>query len=329
MTVLFSSAGRRTELLRTFRRAYEELKLEGRILAVDADPLAPALQVADRSYLVPRADSQDYVDCLAALCQHDKVQVVFPLIDPEIAVLSAHRNELEAHGTLLGFSRNDDSIKTVTDKWRTVDLFHALDLRTPASWLPAFVPSDVRFPLVVKPRFGSASRDTFKVRNRRELEFFVEYVSDPIVQEFVDGCEITIDVVCDLSGKVLSVVLRKRLEVRAGEVSKGVTVHDDRILKDSVRICKALETIGPACIQCIVRDNVPHYTEVNSRFGGGFPLGVAAGANSPRLLLASMAGIPLEFPAIDAYQDGVYITRFDDAFVLNEEDRASISRRSL
>jgi carbamoyl-phosphate synthase large subunit len=149
------------------------------------------------------------------------------------------------------------------------------------------------------------------------------------VQEFISGREVTTDVICDLSGNALSIVLRERLEVRAGEVSKGVTIYDPRIVQDCLKICQSLDVIGPACVQCIVRDNVPFYTEVNTRFGGGFPLAVAAGADSPRLLVASLAKIPVSAPAIDSYQRGLCMARFDDSMFLSEDQRARIPRSSV
>jgi carbamoyl-phosphate synthase large subunit len=161
------------------------------------------------------------------------------------------------------------------------------------------------------------------------LEFLSDYVPNPIVQEYLPGPEITNDVICDLQGEVLGVVSRRRIEVRWGEVAKGVTVYDPAIVEACVKIARALPAIGPITVQCLLKDGAPHFTEINARLGGGVPLGIAAGADSPRWLLARAAGLPVEIPPLGAYQQGLYLTRFDDAHYLTEDDLAHIPSHSV
>jgi carbamoyl-phosphate synthase large subunit len=329
VNVLFTSVGRRVELLRAFRRAYRSLELDGRIVAVDIDPLAPALQVTDRPYIVPRLTSPDYVPALVEICQRERVDLVFPLIDPDIPVLADHRQELEATGARVAVV-SPDAAATTADKWLTVQLFDRLGLPTPHSWLPSQLnPARAGYPLFIKPRFGSAAKGTFKVSDARELAFFLDYVPDPIVQEFLPGPEITNDVICDLEGETLAVVSRRRIEVRWGEVAKGVTVCDPSITEGCVEIARALPAAGPITVQCMMKNGVPYFTEINARFGGGAPLGIAAGADSPRWLLARAAGIPVDIPPLGSYQTGLYLTRCDDSFFLTEVEREQMAGRRL
>jgi len=322
VNVLFTSAGRRVELLRAFRRAYQSLGLAGRIVAVDVDPLAPALQVADRPYIVPRLTRPEYVPTLAEICRQEQISLLFPLIDPDIPVLSSHRRVLEMTGARLAVV-SPEAVAITADKWLTVQFFARLGLSRPRSWLPGQLDLDTaEYPLFIKPRFGSAARDTFQVNNARELAFFSDYVSDPIIQEYLPGPEITNDVICDLEGRVLAVVSRRRIEVRWGEVAKGVTVYDPAITDACVRIARALPAVGPITVQCMMKDDVPHFTEINARLGGGVPLGIAAGVDSPRWLLARVAGLPVEIPPLGSYQVGLYLTRCDDSFFLTKEDYA-------
>jgi carbamoyl-phosphate synthase large subunit len=180
-------------------------------------------------------------------------------------------------------------------------------------------PDRAAYPLFIKPRWGSAGKGAFRVNDARELRFFLSYLPDPIIQELVSGPEITNDVVCDLSGEVLSVVSRRRIEVRWGEVAKGVTLWDARIAEDCARVARALDARGPITVQCLLQDGHPCFTEVNARLGGGAPLGIAAGADYPLWLLARAAGIPVTIPPLGNYQQGLYVTRFDDAFYLDQE----------
>jgi carbamoyl-phosphate synthase large subunit len=181
----------------------------------------------------------------------------------------------------------------------------------------------------IKPRNGSAAKHAFRVENERELRFFVEYVSDPIIQEHLDGPEITNDVACGFDGEVLGVVSRMRLEVRTGEVSKGVTVNDPEILDACVRIARALPAIGPITVQCMMHRGEPYFTEINARFGGGVPLGIAAGVDAPRLLLAELAGMPVERPALGRFETGLCMTRFDDSFLITETERERMASRRI
>lgn len=332
VNVLFTSAGRRVELLRAFRRAYDALGLAGQIVAVDIDPLAPALQVADRPSIVPRLSDPAYIPALVEICQREQVSLVFPLIDPDIPVLAAHREALESTGARLAVV-SPQAAETTADKWLTQQFFRSLDLPTPRSWLPQQL-DDARnpvlaqkpdfspvFPVFIKPRRGSAAQHTFKVNEAAELAFFSRYVPDPIVQEFLPGPEITCDVVCDLDGTLLGVCQRQRIEVRWGEVAKGVTVSDARILDACARIARALPAVGPITVQCMLKEGVPHFTEINARCGGGLPLAIAAGVDAPRWLLARTAGLPVEIPALGEYQVGLAVTRYDQSFFLEQTAR--------
>jgi carbamoyl-phosphate synthase large subunit len=323
VNVLFVSAGRRVELLRAFRRSYSSLELSGNILAVDADPLAPALHEADRSWIVPHSSNDTFIPLLAEICQQENVALVFPLIDPDILILSRHRHDLEQNGTRVVVVPRRASELTA-DKLLTFDFFKQLGIPTPMCWSMEQLTNEtlegLDFPLFIKPRFGSAGEHSYKVCNSREMNFFLDYVPTPVIQEFLPGPEITSDVVCDLNGEVVGVLSRRRIAVRAGEVSKGVTTYDPGIADVCVLIARSLEAIGPITIQCILRDDgEPFFTEVNARFGGGFPLALAAGIDAPAWLLASAAGMRIDAPPIGTYKRDLHMTRFDDSFFLGKE----------
>ncbi len=329
VNVLFTSVGRRVELVRAFRAAYIELGLEGRILGVDIDPLAPALGECDEVFMVPRTDAPHYVSALVELCARERVALVLPLIDPDIPVLAAHRDELDATGARAMVLPGDAAV-TVGDKRATADFFAGLDVPAPACWTSeeAVAAPELPFPVFVKPRFGSAGADVHPAADRGELDFWLARVSEPVVQEHLPGPEITSDVLCLEDGIASAVVSRRRIEVRTGEVSKGVTVHDPEIARHCVRIAEALEARGPITVQCLLRDDgTPAFTEVNARFGGGAPLGFAAGVESPRWLLAHAAGMTQALPGLGTYEVGLYMTRYDESLFLREEERAELASR--
>src|SRR5439155_18238482 len=74
---LFTSVGRRVELLRAFRAAYQALGLRGEVIGVDLDPLAPALRDAGRAYVVPPLGSADFMPRLLEICRSEQVDLIF------------------------------------------------------------------------------------------------------------------------------------------------------------------------------------------------------------------------------------------------------------
>lgn len=317
VNILFTSVGRRVELIKAFCDGYKKLNIKGSIVGIDIDPLAPALQLVDKSFIVPRLSSIDYIPTLIEICKRENIAAIFPLIDPDIPVLAANRNGFEQIGCRIAVPPLD-AIDIVDDKWLTTQFFSKLGLAVPRSWLPNTLDIEsATYPLFIKPRRGSAAKNVFKVKTQRELEFFVDYVANPLIQEFIDGIEITNDVMIDLNGEVLEVVSRQRIEVRSGEVSKGITVFDARIKEACTRIAQALPALGPITVQCILRENQLYFTEINGRMGGGLPLAIAAGADLPSWLISRLANIAVE---VKPYQVGLYMSRYDETFFLSQEN---------
>lgn len=325
VNVLFTSVGRRVELLQAFRRAFQSLGLGGRIVAVDIDPLAPALKFADRPYIVPPLKSADYIPTLVKICRREQIQLVFPLIDPDIEVLANHRQDIEVTGAS-PVVVSAEAASITSDKWLTTKFLRRLGLPTPRSWLPGELdPARAEYPLFIKPRRGSAAKHTFTVHTADELAFFANYICDAIIQERLPGPEITNDVLCDLEGQVLAVASRQRIEVRWGEVAKGVTIYDQAITNACEKIAQALPAVGPITVQCMMKQGVPQFTEINARSGGGLPLAIAAGVDLPRWLLARAAGQDIEIPPLGTYKTGLYLSRFDQSVFMSDEDRARIA----
>lgn len=320
VNVLFTGAGRQAELLWAFKQAYQSLDLAGSIIVTDRDPLAPALQLADRPYLVPPPTDPEYMPALVEICRRERVDLVFALSDADLPVLARQRAVLEATGARLAVA-SPEAVAVTADKWLTVELFKSLELATPRSWLPGQLdPAHVDYPVFIKPRQGGPARPTFKVNNAAELDFFSRYVPQPLIQEYLPGPEITSDVICDLTGEVLAVVSHRRLEGRGGEMVKGITIADPALTAACVRVAEALPAVGPFTVQSILKDGGPHLTGLKARLREGVLLGIAAGVDSPAWLLARAAGRPVELPPLGHYQTGLFVSRFADSFFLTQAD---------
>jgi carbamoyl-phosphate synthase large subunit len=318
VNVLFTSTGRRVELLSAFHHAYHALRLKGKIIVTDINPLAPSFLAADSTYEVPPYTDPKYVPTLLEIVKRSRVKLVFPLIDPDIPILAAHKQDFESLGAKV-MTPEAEGAETARDKWKTHQMFKTLGIPAARSWLPDEVRKEKPgFPLFIKPRRGSAGQGAFRVENERQLEFFLTYVDDPIIQECLPGPEITSDVICSAAGVVWAIVSRRRIEIRAGEVAKGVTVWDKTIARHCIAAAKGIRAAGPVTVQCILRDGKPFFTEINARFGGGCPLGIAAGANSPKWYLAEAAGAKVKIPPLGEYQRDLYMTRYDESFFVEE-----------
>jgi carbamoyl-phosphate synthase large subunit len=170
--------------------------------------------------------------------------------------------------------------------------------------------------------------NTFRVDNQRELDFFVQYVPDPIIQEFLPGPEITCDVVCDLDGTFLAAVQRQRIAVRGGEAIKSRTVSLPGLESACQKIAAALPACGPITVQCMLKENQPYFIEINARLGGGLPLAIAAGLDVPSILLAMVSDLEAKRFLVP-YRVGMTMTRCDESIFLLEGDRERLESHRL
>ena len=276
-------------------------------VAADANPLAPALYGANRYALVPRIDDPDYVPALRALIDEHDVRLIAPLTDLDQATLADARDELGA----LVLLPDADVVARLADKYLAHLLFEERGIASPATWLPADVPDDALFPLLVKARRGFGSRHIYRAEDRTQLDFFLGYTPvDSIVQACLAGEEFSIDVFCDLDGRCLNAIPRTMIESKGGESIKGMTIRDAQLIELARDVAEKLRLVGPANIQCFREADGSHLlTDINPRFGGGFPLPLAAGGRYPELALAVARGERPE-PQLGAFREGIVMTRF-------------------
>ncbi len=299
--VLFTCAGQRVDILDAFRRA------GATTIAADVNPLAPALYRADRYALVPRIDDDGYVPALRGLVDEHDVRLIVPLTDLDQVTLAESREELGA----LVLLPDAETVERLGDKYLAHLLFEERGIASPPTWLPNTVPDDPSFPLLVKARHGFGSRHIYRAEDRAQLGFFLGYTPvDSIVQACLAGEEFSIDVFCDFEGRCLNAIPRTMIESKGGESIKGMTIRDERLIELARDVAEKLRLVGPANIQCFrEEDGSQLVTDINPRFGGGFPLPLAAGGRYPELALALARGERPE-PRLGDFREGVVMTRF-------------------
>jgi carbamoyl-phosphate synthase large subunit len=313
--VLITAGSRRVPLVQAFQRALRATG-SGRVIVTDVNPLSPTVYVADRSYEVPLSTAPGYLEAIGRICAQERIGLVVPTIDDELSLFAEAAGRFSAAGVRVAVSSRT-TVEVCNDKHLTCRALSALGLPVADTYLPTELPSTLEFPLFIKPRLGRGGVGAYAVRNDRELAFFLQYVSDPVVQPYLSGPEFTIDVLSDFSARVLSVVPRERVVIRAGVVDRGRTVRNDALIALGVRCAEALACVGAINIQCRLVGGTPVIFEINPRFSGGIPLTIAAGADFPLLLVQAARG--REVPAsIGDFRDALWMTSYETSVFVPE-----------
>lgn len=324
--VLVCSAGRRVELVRILQETLDELAITGRVLACDVSELSAAGHVADGFFLVPEATSPGFLPAVRDLCAAEEIRLIVPTTDTTLAAYARSVRAFAEVGVAVAVS-SPETVAIAGDKRRTGEFFRAHGIPTVRQGEVSTVLRSVKdwpLPLVVKPVIGSSSVGVSVATDWLQFESAV-IGRDVIVQEPARGSEYTIDLFVDRAGRLRDAVPRKRLEVRAGEVSKGMTVRAEPLLDLAERIVACL----PACFGVLNVQafwdgvNPPQAIEINPRFGGGFPLTHAAGAPFVRWLLESAMNRDPLSPGV-AWQPGLLMLRYDGAVLVPTREGALV-----
>ena len=318
VNVLILSAGRRVELVNCFINARKRLGVPGNVIAVDCSQTAPALYFADKYHLVPRIDSGKYVEAVIDVCNEEEVSLIVPTIDTELLLLSRNR-ELIERKTKAKLLVSDYSVVDVCrNKLNTQRFMEEHGFLVPHLYTKEEISNgNLKYPVFIKPVDGSSSIDTFKVENEKELEAVLTLVDEPMVQDYMDGEEYTIDVFLDFESNIITVVPRIRMATRSGEIAKGRIVKDIDIIKDVTRLMNELKPVGHITVQCRKTSKGIEYIEINPRFGGGAPMSIMAGADSCENLYRLLRGEVLSYN--DEFRENVTFLRFDSCIMLNED----------
>ena len=320
LTVLLTCAGQRVDVVRAFRAALDAGPHQGRVLVSDLDPLAPARFAADGVVELPAVTAPDYVEALAAACAAEGVRAVLPLTDLDPVLLAGAAPALEAAGTLV-FLPDAEVAAGCQDKWACHVMLAERGLPSPPTWLPGTVdPVELPYPVLVKPRLGFGGRNIFRAGDPDELAFFLRYTpAASVIQRQLPGAEFSIDCLGGLDGRPLGAIPRSMLQSKGGEQVKGETLADPLLEELAATAVERLGLRGPSTIQCF-RENgtVLGIVDINTRFGGAFPLPQAAGGGYPELILSMTAGERPE-PRMGRHRAGVVLTRFLDQTLLQRE----------
>lgn len=314
MRLLFTSVGRRVELMQAFRAAAEKCNIQLEIFGADISDSAPALFFCNHKVIVPKISDKSYIPFLIDFCEENNIDALVPTIDTDLMVLSENAEKFNKTKVVIS---KPEKIALCRDKRLTADYLIGLGLNSPKP-VDDFEKYQGSFPAFIKPKDGSSSIFAYKANDSAELKAFTVQVPDYIIQPFIDGTEYTVDVFCDFDGNPIFITPRIRLAVRSGEVLKTKITQDKKIISEVKTLIDDFKPCGQITVQ-LIRDNKTgedFFIEINPRFGGGAPLSIKAGADSARMLLRVLQGEQISFQD-NAAEDGAVFSRFDQSIRVN------------
>lgn len=320
MNLLILAAGTRNKIVRYFKKTFDGI---GTVVATDASELGPAIYEADKYYIVPKITEQGYIDVIIDICKKESIDGVLSLIDPELSLLSANIDKFKEVGTTVIGS----SYKLCEMALDKMQMFHWLTehgFNCARSWMDkveffkAVENSEVTYPVFVKPYRGSASISISKVYDKETVEVLFANNDDLMIQEFLNGQEIGADVYIDLiSGEVVSIFTKKKILMRAGETDKAVSFKDPKLFALIEKFVLEAGYKGQIDIDIFEINGQYFISEVNPRFGGGYPHAYEAGCDHMKLILNNLNGIVNE-KNIGAYEDGIYMMKYNEVKILRK-----------
>lgn len=315
--ILILSCGTRNKVVQYFRKTFEG---RGTIVCTDCSSLAPSLFEADKHYIVPRMTEPGYLDVILDICKKEKISGVLSLIDPELSLLAENSDKFAEVGTTV-IGSSYDLCEMALDKMQMYQWLVAHGYRCARSWLnkdefyEAVEAGEVTYPVFVKPYRGSASVSISKVKDKDTIEQLFSHENDLMIQEFLNGQEIGADVYIDMiSGEIVSIFTKKKLIMRAGETDKAVSFKDDKLFDLIERFVKEAGYSGQIDIDIFEVNGEYYISEVNPRFGGGYPHAYECGCDHMTLILNNLNGMANE-KSIGAYDDGVYMMKYNEIMV--------------
>jgi len=317
LNILILSCGTRNKVIQYFRRVFAG---KGKVLATDCSSFAPALYEADQHFIVPRITAPGYIDVILDICRKEQVSGVLSLIDPELSLLAQNKERFEAIGVAVIGSDYGQCERCLNKlqmyEWLTAHGYRAARSYTDLSaFTAALGAGEISFPVFVKPVCGSASIAISRADDLPTVEFLCRHTEGMMIQEFLHGQEIGADVYIDLlSGEVVSIFTKKKLVMRAGETDKAVSFKDEKLFRLIERFAKESGFRGQIDIDLFEADGEYIISEVNPRFGGGYPHAFECGADHMTLIYNNLTGRANE-PAIGAYQDGVIMMKYNELMI--------------
>lgn len=317
INILILSAGTRNKIVQYFKKTLGE---NGNVIATDMSTIAPAIYEADKYYIVPRITEEGYIDIILDICKKENISGVLSLIDPELSLLAENEYKFKAVGTTV-IGSSYELCERALDKMQMFEWLRSHGYNCAKSYVDKneFF-ADVKtgkanYPVFVKPVRGSASIAISKVFDNETVDLLFNHSDNLMIQEYLDGQEIGADCYIDLlSGELVSVFTKKKIVMRAGETDKSVSFKDEKLFELIKKFVNESSWRGQIDIDIFEINGEYFISEVNPRFGGGYPHAYECGADHMKLIVNNLNGI-VNSDVIGNYKENVYMMKYNEIMI--------------
>ena len=318
MNILILSCGTRDLLVRYFKNRENGFD---KVLGTDCSTYAPALYETDAHYIVPRMTDPHYLDTILSICRKEAVDAILPLQEDELHLIATHKSLFTDAG-ITPIVSDTESVDLCRDKFAFYEHLCQNNLpaipscKTYSDFLIKQKEGSMQFPVFLKPVSGCGSIGIQKVDKPELLKALCTWQEEEyLIQNYAQGEEFGADIYIDLlSHKPVSVFIKKKLRMRAGETEKSISYRDDALFDLICRTVQTLHLAGPIDMDIFRIDGKYYISEINPRFGGGYPHAYSCGVNFPRLLSANLSGKE-NADTIGSYEEGICMLKYTDLMI--------------
>lgn len=300
-------------------------------MATDCSEFAPALYEADKYFIVPRMDNKGYIDAILSICRENNIKAVLSLIDPELNLLADNKQAFLNIGTLPIVSEAN-VVDICFDKYIMHDFLIENGFKTIKSYINRdkfyidIKSGKINYPVFVKPVKGSASINISKVYTKDEVDLLFNNHDNLMIQEFMDGIEYGADCYIDMvSEEPVAIFLKKKIKMRSGETDKSVSMKNEILFKLIKDFVKKLGVKGIIDVDIFEINNEYYISEVNPRFGGGYPHAYESGVNIPNMIINNLNNIINE-DSIGKYDEEIYMMKYNEVKIIQGNELNQIGR---
>lgn len=316
MNIMIISPGRRVEIVNYFKK--EVHKNGGKVYTLDISELAPALYSGDEHFIIEKDfnDLSKYIDQVISICEQFNIKYILSLIDPELELLSSNKEKFLQKG-IVPIVSDEEVIYNTFDKYKFYTNYKNILslLKTYYGYnevVEALKKKEVKFPLFAKIRTGSGSAGIGKVNSEEELKFY-EHKENYIFQPLKKYKEYGVDVYFDMiSGKIVSLFIKEKISMRAGETDKAVSLFREDIVQEIMKLEKIEGFKGNIDVDVFEdKEGKLYINEINPRFGGGYPHAYNCGVDFIKKIINNLSGLENRND-IGNYNSGVIMMKYNN-----------------
>lgn len=303
INVLFLGGAKRVSFANHLKQEGGKLNYDVNIYSYELDAHVPIASVG-KVIVGLKWNDKDIIADLQRIINDRNINIVLPFVDHAIAIAS----QLKSLCRDVFIPVSEISIcEIMFDKLKSAEWFKENGIPQPIFYKHI---NDIQFPVILKPRKGSASKGIIICYSPEELP---SQICNYLVQDYIsEHDEISVDCYISQSGKILSVVPRIRIETLGGEAVKSETIRDRKIIDLSHKILNSGKFYGPITIQ-FLKDKMGNYfvMEINPRFGGGVVTSIGAGSGILLMLLNEFLKHEVK-PILDWKENTIMVRYFNE-----------------